>query len=198
MTQLDSELGELARRIGRMSTRGKAALFWACSDALIDGCLAWLRHTHTNGEKLLRAAHVAAYAFAVGGETPIDAARLLTELEAATPSGEASDDVLSTLAQDCWICADVAVRVLVHQDYDPGPVIEYALEPLLGAVTEELFGVTQLASGTDENEKIKVVLRDQRVIRAFEFLTWATDYLGMEPDIEALNAVQERAKVIAP
>lgn len=198
MTRLDTELAELSQRIRSMSDRATAGLFWACSDALSDEFSAWADHTGASTEPTLRAGQSAAYGFAAHGTQPAQASRLLAELEGATPPGESPDEVSSTAAQDCWICADVGVRVFVRGDYDAGPAIEYALEPLLGRVSEELFGVTQLGSGPDEEEKVETLLRHPRIEGAFAFVRWATEFLGSEPDEQSLNTVRSRAVAIAP
>jgi hypothetical protein len=198
MTRLDTELAELSQRIRSMSDRAKAALFWACSDALSEEFSAWAEHTGAGTEPLLRRGQSAAYDFAAHGTRPAGASQLLSDLEAGTPPGESPDEVSSTSAQDCWICADVGVRVFVERDYDAGPAIEYALEPLLGRVSEELFGVTQLGSGPDEEDKLETLLRHPRIEGAFAFVRWATEFLGSEPDEQSLNTVRSRAVAIAP
>ena len=198
MTRLDTELAELSQRIRSMSDRAIAALFWACFDALSEEFSAWADHTGASTEPLLRRGQSAAYDFAAHGTQPAEASRLLAELEAGTPPVESPDEVSSTSAQDCWICADVGVRVFVERDYDAGPAIEYALEPILGSVTEELFGVTQLGSGPDEDEKVETLLRHPRVEQAFAFVRWATEFLGSEPDEQSLDTLRSRAPAIAP
>jgi hypothetical protein len=42
-------------------------------------------------------------------------------LEVATPFGEARQYHCPGNAQDCWICADVCIRVLADLGYDAGP-----------------------------------------------------------------------------
>jgi hypothetical protein len=198
MTQLDIVLTELAGRIRQLSQRAQAALFWACSDALTPEFLAWANHTGAGTEGLLRAGQAAAYNYAAWGAKPAEPAQLLAALEAGTPFGESPDDFPSTRAQDCWICADIAVRVWAVGEYDAAPAIEYALEPMLGAVTEELFGVTQVGSGPDEERQVAVVLQDARIVRAITFVRWATDFLSVEPSEEALSALRARSEALLP
>jgi hypothetical protein len=198
MTRLDSELEELANRIRGISTRAQAALFWACSAALTDGFLAWSDRRGGGSESLLRAGQSAAYNFAAFGFEPPDAATLLSEMEAGTPAGDSPDEFSSSTAQDCWICADVGIRVWVIRAYDAAPAVEYALEPILGAVSEDLFGFTQVGSGPDEEGQIERLLQDSRVASAFEFMRWAIGFVGSEPDEEALRELRLRSAVLSP
>ena len=66
---------------------------------------------------------------------------MLQTLENATPPGDSPDYYATGNAQDCWICADLCMRVLSEPGFDAGAVIEYALEPVVNAATEELKGV---------------------------------------------------------
>jgi hypothetical protein len=108
--------------------------------------------------------------------------------------------VSATAAQDCWICADVAIRVLVHDEYAAGPAIEYGLEPVLQRATEELFGVSQVGGGPTENEQTEAIISHPRVSGAVEFLEWATDFLNDRPSPKEddLELVAQRATVLAP
>jgi hypothetical protein len=142
----------------------------------------------------------AADEFAVFGVLPLDVERLLQALEAATPAGDSPDHISSTLAQDCWICADVSIRVLVDTEYDPGPAIEYALEPVLSAVTHRLFGVSQIGSGPDEQMKVHAILADPAARTALEFCRWAIDYLRVRasPSENDLDLIRSRSAALLP
>jgi len=198
MTRLDSVLADLAVRIRGMSIRGQAALFWACSEALVDAFLEWADRTGSDTAQVLRSGQLATYGFVTLGVESTDAIELLSEFEEKAPFGESIDMIPSTTAQDCWICADVGIRVWVSESYDPGPAIEFALEPILGTVTEELFGFTQVGSGPSEEMQIEAVLQDERIVRVLDFMNWATNRLGVEPDDEALAELRERGRVLLP
>src|SRR5262249_46346750 len=146
MTSLDAQLAELASKIESLSKRSLVGLFWACSNALLPTFLTWAKHRGEHTESLLRAALASAHEFAGRGAEPQAAADLLGSLEASTPAGDSPDGVSSTSAQDCWICADVCIRVLVDEGYKAGPAIEYALAPVLSTASEELYGVSQLGT----------------------------------------------------
>jgi hypothetical protein len=198
MTQLDTQLSELASRIDSLSRRSLAGLFWACAGALLPEFRAWAAHRGERTEPILTEALSAAYAFAVRVTTPPQA--LLAALEASTPEGDSPDEVPSTAAQDCWICADIGIRVPLDPSYDAGPAIEYALEPVLVAVTEELFGVSQLGTSDEEEAQVAALLRHPKVAAAVEFCRWATDFLQdqPEPNEADLALVSSRAVVLAP
>lgn len=200
MTPLDAEISELASKIGSLPKRSLVGLFWACSDALLPEFQAWAAHRHERSEPLLREAMTTAYEFAARGTEPRGAADLLAVLEAATPAGDSPDEVSSTSAQDCWICADVGVRVLVDQDYEAGPAIEYALEPVISAASEELYGVSQVGASDEEEEQVGILLQHRKVAAALEFCWWATGFLRERPSPteEDLALVSSRASALAP
>jgi hypothetical protein len=200
VTPLDTELDDLASKIRQLSTRAVVALFWASSSALLPEFEAWAAHSGEQTEPVLRTALAVAQRFAVHGTEEPEAASLLAALEASTPSGVSTDEVSSTSAQDCWICGDVSIRVLVDQGYDAGPCIEYALEPVLSAASEALYGVSQIGSGGQEQEQVRMLLRHSKVAASLEFCRWATDFLNdrtapTERDLLLLNS---RASVLRP
>lgn len=200
MTALDEGLAQLSAGIENLSTRATAALFAACACGLRPGFLEWAALRRTGTEALLEQALRSALAFARGGVTDIDTRDLLRLLEEATPPGDAPDLVSSTVAQDCWICADTAIRVIVEPGFRAGPVIEYALEPILHATTERLFGVSQVGSGNAEETQLAAVLRDDQVSEAFAFCRWAIDILlrTPEPNDEVTHALCSRAAALLP
>lgn len=196
----DSVLVGLTARVNSLSNRSVVGLFWSCSSALLPEFRAWASRRAQATEPLLQEGLSAAWRFAATGTEPADAARLLRDLEAATPNGDSPDDVSATNAQDAWICADVGIRVLVDSRYDAGSAIEYALEPIVQAATEELFGVSSLGSGDDEAERTVRILSEPRVARAIDFVSWATEFLRERPtpSAEDLEAVRSRAAIELP
>jgi len=200
MTQLDAKLSELATGVNLLPIRSLVALFWACSDALMPAFQAWAELRGDAGEPLLHEAQAVARGFARSGAPPAQGEFLLGELAAAAPPGDSPDEYSSTAAQDCWICADVGIRVLVDRQYGAGPAIEYALEPILAAATEELFGVSQVGSGNDEESQLSELLQHPRVAAAIEFCTWATQFLQghPEPTDADLVLLGSRASVLVP
>lgn len=177
----DAALVDLADRIRKLSTRALVGLFWACSTALLPEARAWAEHWGEQVHPALQRGLAAAHQVAASGSQPHDPARLLDALENATPHGESPDYYSPTYAQDCWICADVCMRVLVDPGYDAGPAIEYALEPVVSTATQELFGVSQVGGGDQEEEQVRTVMGHPRVAEAIGFCRWAADFLGERP-----------------
>ena len=200
LTSLDTLLEALAARIGRLSRRAVVGLFWSCAMALQPEYQEWATVRNVRTDRILREALTAARQFAAHGREPAGCRRLLDALEASAPAGESPDVVSATAAQDCWICADIAIRILVHDDYIAGPAIEYALEPTLQRASEELFGVSQVGSGPSENEQVEAILAHFPVSKAVDFLQWATDYLECRPSPseDELDLLAGRAVVLTP
>jgi hypothetical protein len=200
VTLLDDELDDLASKIRLLSMRSVVGLFWACSGALVPEFQAWAEHREEHTEPLLRTALAAAYEFAAHGTEVASKRSLLSALEGATPSGVSPDEVSSASAQDCWICADVSIRVLVDQGYDAGPAIEYALQPVISAASETLYGVSQLGASDQEQEQVRMLLQHPKVVGALKFCRWATEFLKGRPSpIEHdLALLSSRASALQP
>src|ERR1700722_1157261 len=118
MTAYNTALDDLADRIRKLSTRALSGLFWACSTALLPEAAAWAEHWGAQADPALARGLAAAYQFAVTGAPPPDPRQVLQRLEASTPFGESRDYYSPGNAQDCWICADVSIRVLADPGYD--------------------------------------------------------------------------------
>lgn len=200
MTDLDSVLAELTGRIRPMAKRSVVSLFWSCASALLPEFEAWAAHRNVTTASILNEALEAGYRYAVLEVEPVEARSLLQALERSTPAGDSPDHVSSTAAQDCWICADVAIRVLVDANYDAAPAIEYALEPVLVYATQELFGVSQVGSGEREAAQIREILGHPAVGLGIEFCRWATEFLSHRPSptVEDLALLRSRAVALVP
>lgn len=200
MTILDSELDELSDRIGALSRRAVSAFFVACGRALLVEYERWAAHRGESHEDLLRLALAAAAGYAAGGTGILDGERLLAELVAATPPGDSPDAVSSTFAQDCWICADCAVRNAIDDAFDAGPCVEYALEPLIQTVSQHLFGCSQVGSSNEEEAQMHQLVSDARFSQAIDFCDWAIGRLtsNPEPSPAELDELTARASVLVP
>jgi hypothetical protein len=200
MSAYDAALDDLAARIRDLSIRALAGLFWACSTALLPEAEAWAQHRGEQVNPALAQGLSAAYQLAAAGAQPPDPGQLLHALEISTPPGDSADYYCSGSAQDCWICADVCIRVLVDSGYDPGPAIEYPLEPIMAAATQELFGVSQVGSGDQEEAQIRAIMAHPRVAAAITFCQWATEFLHERPlpTQEDLAAVARNAAALTP
>jgi hypothetical protein len=181
MTAYDAALNDLAARIRRLSARAVAGLFWACATALLPEAMAWAGHWGEQPDPALAEGLTAAYQFAATGAAPPGPQQLLRRLEASAPFGESRDYYSSGNAQDCWICAAVGIRVLADPGYDAGRAIQYALEPVMAVATQELFGVSQVGSGDQEEAQVIAIMSHPLVTEAIRFCQRASDFLRTRP-----------------
>ena len=201
MTSLDLLVKQIADGVNALSSRARVALYAACAHALLPEARKWAALRGTSVAPLEQALHGAS-AFAAHGIAPADdqLAALLRALEDGTPHGESPDAVPSTFAQDCWICADVAVRVLAEPSFDAGACIEYALEPVLQTACERLFGCSQVGGGPDEERQVRAILAHPIVAAATDFVRWAVALLAQRPSPseDDLSALRSRVEALAP
>ena len=193
-------LETLAAGLDRLPKRSQVAIFAACASALLHEADLWALLRGTTTAPLHRALRVAGE-FALIGTHP-DApglAALLEEVDEHLPHGESPDSVPATFAQDCWVCADSCIRIIVG-DFAPGPCIEYALEPLLQSISTRLFGVADVGSGAHEDERLRAILAADELRGAIAFLAWASDSLRPAPpgSADELARLYARASVLAP
>ena len=200
MTQLDRLLEALTADIRQLPTRSTILLFAACATGLRPAFVAWEAVRRTGNQGLLDRAISAAYSYMREGQVPGDLKSLLKLMEDATPPGDSPDAVSSTDAQDCWISADTAIRLMVDPAFDAAPVIYYALEPIVQATTLDLYGVSDVGSGENEAAMVARVAEDARVMAAVGFLRWAVERLGAEgaEDDELVDQLQARSIALSP
>jgi hypothetical protein len=201
MTTFDRLLEQLANQLNTLSKRSQVAFYWACASALQPEFRAWAAHRGAS-ETLLNQSLSIAADFASTGAAPERFAlgRLLEALEASTPPGESPDEFPATNAQDCWICADVCIRVLVDGAYSPGSAIWYALEPVVTEASVRCFGVSQVGSGESEEAYMQVIQRQPVVVAALDYCRWAINFLGQKPspDADDIALVRMRADALRP
>ena len=200
MTEYDLVLLELGEGIGKLTTRSKVGFFWASSAALLPAYSLWARHNVTSNEGLLQSILRASRDFAEGGTVPLKPEQLLRAFGSSTPPGEAIDEFSTATAQDCWICADICLRVIVDDTYEAGPAVEYALEPTMAYATEQLYGVSQLGSSDKEDQQTNALLRHPSVRSAIDYCRWATNVLWRQspPPHPLMDEVAKRAGALLP
>lgn len=199
LTALDIFIDKASAQINRLPKRSLVGLYWACGSALMPEYIDWaVAYGILGGEAILRSALDSARSYSEFGLMPPDAATLLAELEQAVPADDMPGDGLVTVAQDCWICADVGIRILADSHYSAGSAIWYALEPVLHRTSEDLFGVYQVGGGPGQDTKVEAILAQPRVSRAIGFVNWATEFLSEQaaPCGSGLDLVQERARAL--
>ena len=200
MTVFDEALDDLAQRIDRLPRSSIAALFLACADGLLPEFRRWAAHTGQNNETLAQHALAVTRTFALTGNPQPDAENLLASLAQATPEGESPDEFSATAAQDYWICVDIGVRIQVDPDYQAGSGIQYALEPLVQAVAERLYGVSDVGSGPDEDAQIEAIVNQPETRAALDFCDWAVGFLAGRPTLTEADLAEltARAAVLTP
>lgn len=139
---------------------------------------------------MLREALDAAYDFCLGRSRADRAATLLSELDRELPE--------NAIAQGAWICADAALRAAADDAFEAGMSVEYALEPVVGRVSQELFGVWQLGSGESEDVQVAAVMAHPGVLAALEFFRCAVGQLAAQgpPDASLLAQIRTGAAVL--
>lgn len=195
MTPLDELLDGISIGIGGLSRRAQSAFFLACGTALLGEYERWATRRDIAPSDVVAQACSVARTFGTTGAIPPDKPHLLGALEAITP-GESPDEVASTTAQDCLICIDCSLRVAIDEDFEAGPCVEYALQPVTEAASERLFGVSQIGSGPDELPMTRLLLNDARVEAATSFCHGAIEQLSThpEPTADLLDDLIARAR----
>ena len=204
MSSLDDILGDLSRGVGALSTRATSTLFASCAAALRPAFREWAMLAgkdgpHESSLPLLERAIAIGFELARSGTTQADLPAVLRRLEWITP-GRVKSAASSTGAQDCLICADVAIRVHVEPEFARGAVIEYALEPILLSATERVSAVPTPDDGSEAPAAADALLEDPRVLAAVEFMWLALMRLRSKPDPDPamIDEIRLRAVVLMP
>jgi hypothetical protein len=216
VSSLDDILGDLSRGVAALSTRATSALFASSASALLPAFQSWATRGSSSTEHkaslpILERAIEIGFELARTGTTQADIPALLQRLEWITPmtdapagptTKESPEDAgpVSTAAQDCLICADVAIRVHVDPTFSAGPVIEYALEPLLLAETRRVEAEPEQGDGDEHPAAADALLGDTRVMAAVGFMWFAIMRLRSkpEPDPATIDEIRTRAAVLMP
>lgn len=204
MSSLDDILGDLSRGIGALSTRATSTLFAASAAALIPAFRDWASLTanardHATSIPMLERAIAVGFELSLTGTTQADLPAILQRLEWITPS-RTQAAAGSTAAQDCLICADVAIRTHVEPAFACGPVIEYALEPVLLSATHRVSAAADPGDGLGRPLAADALLEDARVMGAVGFMWFAIMRLRSKPEPDALTIeeIRSRATVLLP
>lgn len=186
----------IAERIRLLDLRRQVALFGCAAEALAPGYTMWRMQAHEevrDDTDLLEAAVQHARAFAIDGRVP--PTDLLDQIEAATPS-DPSDVPNFTTAQDCWICADTAVRAIAD-GYEPAESAWYLLEPSFQATSERLFGYADVGSAQQQAAESQA-LGDVRLQEVLSAIGAALDVAQETPTDDGWSRMGELLGVINP
>jgi hypothetical protein len=203
VSSLDDILGDLSRGVGALSTRATSTLFAASAAALAPAFRDWATlgeqaHDQAASVPLLEQAIEIGFELSLTGASETDLPATLRRLEWITPSRTQAPG--STAAQDCLICADVAIRVHVEPAFACGPVVEYALEPVLLAATQRVSAAADPENGLGRPLAADALLEDARVMGAVGFMWFAIMRLRPkpEPDAHTIEEIRSRATVLLP
>lgn len=193
MSPFELAVAKLASRVGTLDSDSQVALLACAAEALIPRYLDWCADAGVSRQdELLRGAVEHARGVALG-TVKQPSRSLLMSVEAGIPS-EPSDRAWFTAAQDCWMCADSALRVALHE-YDASDASWYLLEPVFQSVSESLFGLTDVGSLT-QNDREAEALADPRLAQAIAAINEAIDVLQVGP-LDSRNVDRVRT-ILAP
>lgn len=192
-----SPFEESAERIGSLlsslSARGQVALAVCTSRVLTSHYREWCaeRGLEDHSDLLLEAQDGAAR-FATGDDAPCRQG-LLADLEEATPSDQSGGSTFTAI-QNGWICADIAIRIQ-RDEFAIEQSAWYLLEPTFQAVSERLFGVTDVGS-REQDTKEAEALRHPDLVAALRGLEDAAALLAGLTDIRVrdLRELEERLR----
>ena len=202
MSSLDEILGDLSRGVGGLSARAASTLFASSASALMPAFREWAAigveaREHNARVPIVERAIEIGFELATTGTTQADLPALLQRLEWITPRRQDASPGATT-AQDCLVCADVAIRVHVDPSFSCGPVVEYLLEPVLTSAMHHVAPAS--ADDPDRQRAADAILQDQGVMGAVGFLWFAIMSLHSRPnpDRPVIDAIKSRAAVLLP
>lgn len=117
--------------------------------------------------ELLEQAMRAVWRKLTSDDPPSEPTPPLFDVEDVAPHGDDFEAPFSTYAQDFVVCLDTSVRGLVEQRGLDAGCVEYAIEPVITAVTLELTGYTAL-EGHHAEKWDPVLVSDSRIIAVLE------------------------------
>jgi hypothetical protein len=204
VSSLDDILSDLSRGVDTLSTRAASALFAASAAALLPAYIEWAKadragNDRAGGIPILERSIEIGFELARSGTSEADLPSFLQRLEWITP-GRGRSTTASTVAQDCVVCADVAIRVHVEPQFARGAVIEYALEPILLAATARVAAEPVPDDGSGPPTAADALLEDAQVLAAVEFMWLAIMRLRsrVDQDPAAIDEIRLRAAVLLP
>lgn len=199
MTTYDVILIDLGRALADVDRRPAAGFYAACGTAFKNSFLSWAGGPDAEDVRLLDRALDSGIDYATGGRQS-GLPHLLERLERRAPHGEAVGGISPQVAQDCWICVDTAIRIAVDCTFNWGPVVEYVLEPMMFATTQQLYGVSQLGSGPGEEALTRTVLEHGNMRGALAFCRWAINSMqgASALSVRDIQAMSRRAAALVP
>lgn len=198
MSPFEDVSSRLTARVAALPLRAQVALFASGAEVLAPRYQVWV--TGTGGAApdegdLLGRAIALARRFAAGDESATSP-ELLQQVEESTP-GDPTDVEWFAAAQDCWICADTALRAAQHE-FEAEDSVWYLLEPVFQRTSERLFGYSDVGSELQDRFEAQA-LEDPALRAAVTAIDSAVDLLGTtEVDEAVLTRVSASLAPIAP
>lgn len=181
MTSLDEVIARLSARLRQLDRRAQGAFFHVCSTALLPLTGRW--HASHRAAHLAFSSALSAAGKSLREEVPLTYLRSILEaLEEATP-GESPVDYSTTGTQHAYICADTSLRISVEPEFEASYCVEYALEPIFGAVAESLFGFSQPGSES-EIVQTEAITNSEEFLAAVRFCDLLIDKLVNQADFD--------------
>lgn len=197
MSAFDDVTARFSEQVAILQLRPQVALFAVAAEVLTPRYLDWVTAADSmvlSEIRLLDRAVAEAKKFAASESSTVSRG-LLQALEAAVPA-DRSDADWFTAAQDCWICADTALRVSLGE-FAAEDSTWYLLEPVFQCTSERLFGYTDVGSELEALES--VALEDAALRRAVAGLDTAIDVLRGSPvDRSVLARVRKELDALTP
>lgn len=151
MSPFEQLVARISSRVGQLPLEAQVALFVCSAEALAESWVKWAEVANVTVERALFDEAVrAARAFSLDGEG-VDP-ELLYAVERETPATH-FDTPGFTVAQDCWVCLDTALRASLGTFHAPDSTW-YLLEPLFQSASVRILGVSDVGSlGQLEGER---------------------------------------------
>ena len=149
MSPFERASDALSNQLETLTPRAQSLFFACVADVLLPGYERWSNGAAGGNSQLLRAAIDTGRRFSLTGVRPDDAGALLQAMEQHAPAESQASSPGFTVAQDAWTCADVSLRI-PEERFEASNGLWYALEPQFQAVSERLFGLTDVGSARQE------------------------------------------------
>jgi hypothetical protein len=186
VSPFEEAAAELRAEISALPHRDRCLLFLSASRALSNGHDRWADAAGRPDRIVERSALTAeAEKFILRGEVPEPG--LLLDRIALNVPGEPTDVPEFTSGQDCWICLDTSVRGMVG-GYSPADAGWYLVEPIFQAVSQRLYGLTDVGSALQGTAEARI-LQDPLVVAALDAVRNAVGQLSDEGDLQELARV---------
>lgn len=179
-------------RLPELPVRGRIAFYTAAARALYPGYEMWATASGVSSSLFDQALRLAS-AHAIGRGDRQASVDLLAAMDSTAPEGDSA-----TVAQDAWICVDIALRIAT-EDYPSESGAWYVLEPRFQSETQKIFGVSDVGS-PEQVKGESQVLESPIMVRAKEAIEEVQHRLvvSLAESQADLDQLAERLVVLLP